>query len=86
MPDKVKDPVPPVAPVSPVDPTPSNPTPVPLDPFSPNLIDWKFSHNNCPELIVQADSERSAIKAGLKRIGLLSTPHPCRVWPVKEQQ
>lgn len=66
-------------------PVPPEPKPEPFDPFKPrNLRKFFFSHNNCPELIVEAASEKDAIKVGLKRIGLAASPHPCRAWPVKE--
>jgi hypothetical protein len=43
---------------------------------------WKFSHNNEPEIVVEADSEREAVRAGLVAKGLTSTTHPVRAWPV----
>lgn len=55
-----------------------------LDPLAPKLRLWNFSHNNCPEIVVEAADEKGAIKAGLARIGLLSSPHPCRAWPLPE--
>lgn len=56
----------------------------PLNPLAPKLSLWNFSHNNCEEIHVEAADEKGAIKAGLKRIGLIESPHPCRAWPVKE--
>lgn len=43
---------------------------------------WKVSHNNCPEVIVQADTEADAIKAALVLLKVDGkTPHPVRAWP-----
>lgn len=47
---------------------------------------WKFSHNNEPEIIVEASDEREAIAEGLKKKNIESTPHPVRAWPAKEEQ
>lgn len=46
---------------------------------------WKVSHNNAPEKIVEAESPEEARKLGLAEFGVdPSTPHPVRVWPVRE--
>ena len=43
---------------------------------------WKVSHNNAPEVIVEAADEKSAIAAGLAKLETPpETPHPVRVWP-----
>ena len=46
---------------------------------------WKVSHNNCPEIIVEAETEKEAIENGLKQLeaegkATLPTPHPVRAW------
>lgn len=43
---------------------------------------WKVSHNNCPEVIVEAETEKEAIEKGLELLKVeKTTPHPVRVWP-----
>jgi hypothetical protein len=43
---------------------------------------WKVSHNNAPEVFVEADTEAEAVREGLVRAGVpADTPHPVRAWP-----
>lgn len=46
---------------------------------------WHFSHNNCPAIVLELPDhadERAAVRAGLDRIGMLTTDHPVRAWQV----
>ncbi len=46
---------------------------------------WKVSHNNCPEVVVMAATEEEARAKGLTQLEVdPATPHPVRVWPVRE--
>jgi hypothetical protein len=46
---------------------------------------WNFSHNNCPPIEVEAKTEPEAIRKGLDRIGMPTTPHPVRAWLKAEE-
>lgn len=44
---------------------------------------FKVTHNNCPEVVVEAASRREAVKAGLQQLGVPpDTTHPVRAWEV----
>ena len=47
---------------------------------------WKFSHNNDPEIIVEAATESEAIAVGLATKGIATTTHPVRAWPAQTEE